>query len=200
MSSPPLAVTVFCGSRLGAETAYADAARELGTELARRGHELVYGGAHVGLMGIAADAALAAGGRVVGVIPGVLVDLEVAHLGLSEIHVVDSMATRKLQLLSRADLVVCLAGGLGTLDELFEVLTWNQLHLHPRSGRVGVGLIDTLGCWQPTVAVLRDAIARGFAEPSHLETLVVEGSAAGVLDQLESRSRSSPSESSAVLG
>ncbi|MCB1149309.1 MAG: TIGR00730 family Rossman fold protein [Chlamydiia bacterium] len=126
------AVTVFCGSRHGAEPAYADAARVLGVEIARRGWTLVYGGAHVGLMGIVADAALAAGGRVVGVIPGVLVDLEVAHRALTEIHIVDSMASRKLELLRRADAVVCLAGGLGTLDELFEALTLIQTKkVHP---------------------------------------------------------------------
>lgn len=179
------AVVVFCGSRHGSDPAYADAARELGDEIARRGYDLVYGGARVGLMGIVADAALAAGGRVVGVIPGLLVDLEVAHLGLTEIHIVDSMANRKVELLRRADLVVCLAGGLGTLDELFEALTWNQLHLHPRGVHLGIGLVDTLGAWQPTVEVVRQCCERGFAEPGHLERLVVAPTAAAVLNGLD---------------
>lgn len=186
-AAPSFEVTVFCGSRHGADPAYADAARALGTELARRGWTLVYGGAHVGLMGVAADAALAAGGRVVGIIPGVLVDLEVAHRGLTEIHVVDSMATRKHQLLCRADAVVCLAGGLGTLDELFEALTWNQLKLHPRHQRLPIGLIDTLGAWQPTKTVLEQCVARGFADPGHLDELIIGADPVTVLERLGHR-------------
>lgn len=183
----PFEVTVFCGSRHGADPAYAESARALGAELARRGWTLVYGGAHVGLMGVAADAALAAGGKVVGIIPGVLVDLEVAHRGLTEIHVVDSMATRKHELLCRADAIVCLAGGLGTLDELFEALTWNQLKLHPRHQRVPIGLVDTLGAWLPTKVALEQCVARGFADAHHLDELVIAGDPVEVLERLGNR-------------
>jgi uncharacterized protein (TIGR00730 family) len=178
------AVAVFCGSRHGNHTAYRDAAQELGKACARAGVELVYGGASVGLMGVAADAALAAGGRVTGVIPGVLLALEVAHPSLTELVVVDSMANRKVAMLERVDAVLCLAGGLGTLDELFEAMTWNQLGLHPRHRQLPIGLVDTLGCWQPTLTTINDAITRGFVPPECLDDFVVDPSAAAVLARL----------------
>lgn len=181
------AIAVFCGSRHGNDPAYRDAAQELGRTCAQLGVELVYGGASVGLMGVAADAALAAGGHVTGIMPGVLIALEVAHPSLTEMVVVDSMASRKVAMLQRADAVLCLAGGLGTLDELFEALTWNQLGLHPRHQQLPIGLVDTLGCWQPTITTITDAAARGFLTMQCVDDLVVDPSAAAVVAQLLTR-------------
>lgn len=179
-------VALFCASRAGSSPAYADAARRFGAACAERSVEIVYGGARVGLMGVAADAALAAGGRVVGVIPGLLVDLEVAHAGLTELHVVDSMARRKTDLLQRSGAVVCLPGGLGTYDELFEALTWNQLGLHPSRQPLPIGLLDVDGNWEPLLALLRATVERGFAGPEHLDALIVERDPERLLDRLVS--------------
>jgi uncharacterized protein (TIGR00730 family) len=134
-------VCVFSGSRAGVRPGYATAARDLGAEIARAGMELVYGGASVGLMREAADAALAAGGRVIGVIPRALVDREIAHPGLTELRVVGSMHERKATMSELADAFVALPGGFGTLDELFEILTWSQLGLHAKP----VGLLVRRG-------------------------------------------------------
>lgn len=126
-----LAVAVFCGSSTGAKPRYVACARAVGRELARQRVTLVYGGAGIGLMGELADACLAAGGRVVGVIPALLAELELAHPGLSELHVVDSMAERKALMAELAQGFLALPGGYGTLDEAFEMVTWRQLGLHP---------------------------------------------------------------------
>src|SRR5262249_55489848 len=134
-------VCVFCGSSSGARPEYADAARRLGSALAARGLEAVTGAGHIGLMGVLADATLAGGGRVVGVIPRALVQRELAHQGLSELLVVETMHQRKALMADRADAFAALPGGYGTLDELFEVLTWAQLGLHARP----VGLLNVAG-------------------------------------------------------
>ena len=126
-------VCVFCGSSPGADIAYRAAATDLGHGLAERGIELVYGGAHVGLMGTVADAALEGGGHVIGVIPQSLVDREIAHPGVSDLRIVDSMHERKAQMAELSDAFVALPGGLGTLEELFEIYTWNQLGLHAQA-------------------------------------------------------------------
>ena len=133
-------ICVFCGSAVGARSVHPESARQLGALLAARGLELVFGGGHIGLMGVLADAVLAAGGRVIGVIPQSLVDRELAHSGLSELHVVASMHQRKGLMADLSDAFVALAGGTGTLDELFEIITWAQLNIH--SKRV---LIETRG-------------------------------------------------------
>ena len=130
-------VCVYCGSASGARSEYADAARALGEAIARRKMSLVYGGAHVGLMGIVADSALAAGGRVEGVIPHRLQDRELAHPNLSELHVVDTMAERKDKMASLSDAFIALPGGLGTLDELFETMTWTVLYSRQAFGCAG---------------------------------------------------------------
>jgi uncharacterized protein (TIGR00730 family) len=150
---------VFCGSSADVDQRYRDAATELGGLLARSGVELVYGGGRVGLMGLLADAALAAGGRVTGVIPRFLHDREVAHTGLSELIVVASMHERKRRMFDIADAFVALPGGLGTLDETIEIVTWRQLALHDKP----IIVVDVAGYWAPLSALVEHAIAAGFA-------------------------------------
>lgn len=173
-------VAVFCGSARGARPAYADVARALGRELARRGLDLVYGGASVGLMGIVAEAALAEGGRVIGVIPRQLVDREIAHPALSEMLVVDSMHERKAAISARADAFVALPGGFGTMDELFEALTWAQLGLHAKP----CGMLDVEGYYEPLLAWIDRACAEGFVRAEHLAMLVHAREPRTLLDRL----------------
>jgi uncharacterized protein (TIGR00730 family) len=156
-------VCVFCGSSTPADPRYADAARALGTELADRGIELVYGGGQVGLMGVLADAALAAGGRVIGVIPVGLFSKEVGHTGLTELHEVRTMHERKQLMYDLADAFIALPGGLGTLDELAEVVTWAQLGLH----RKPVALLDVDGFWDPLVGQLDRMVDVGLLKPAN---------------------------------
>jgi uncharacterized protein (TIGR00730 family) len=151
-------VAVFCGSSMGREPGYADAAADFGRRLAEAGVGIVYGGASVGLMGVLADAALAAGGEVIGVIPGGLFAAEVPHQGLTRLQVVGSMHERKAAMASLADAFAALPGGLGTLDELFEILTWRQLGLHAKP----VALVDQAGFWDPLAALLDGLSAAGF--------------------------------------
>jgi uncharacterized protein (TIGR00730 family) len=175
-------VLVFCGSSPGRLPEYAERAGELGSLLAQRGLAAVYGGASVGLMGAVADAALAAGGEVIGVIPKRLVEREIAHAGLSELHVVDTMHERKALMAELSDGVIALPGGTGTLDELFELFTWSQLGLH----RKPIGLLDVAGYWQPLLAFLEHAVNERFLRAEHLDTLLVERAAATLLDRLGS--------------
>jgi uncharacterized protein (TIGR00730 family) len=151
-------VAVFCGSSTGADERYASAALALADALATRGHGLVYGGASVGLMGVLADAALAAGVEVIGVIPEGLFDREIAHRGLTELHAVPSLAERKALMAELADAFVALPGGYGTLDELFEMVTWTQLGVHAKP----VGLLEVGDFWAPLRAFLAGAQAAGF--------------------------------------
>jgi uncharacterized protein (TIGR00730 family) len=151
-------ICVYCGSSAGAREEYRDAAREFGKSLAERGYRLVYGGGHIGLMGIVADAVLACGGEAIGVIPQWLVDREVAHRGLTKLHVVETMHQRKQMMADMADAFVALPGGYGTLDELCEVLGWAQLGLHSKP----IVLFDVAGYWQPLFATLNQAVAEGF--------------------------------------
>ncbi len=174
-------VCVFCGSRPGDSPEFGDAAAELGRLLAARGVTLIYGGAKVGLMGTLADAALGAGGRVVGVIPKSLVDKEIAHQGLTELFLVDSMHERKNRMITLADAYVALAGGFGTYDELFEALTLAQIGFHDKP----TGLLDTAGFFAPLVELLRHTIARGFAAPQHEGLVVVEREPRALLDALD---------------
>jgi len=174
------AVCVFCGSSSGADPAPTEAAAALGRALAERGIDLVYGGASVGLMGALADAALAAGGRVVGVIPGGLFKREIAHHGISELHEVGSMHERKALMYDRSDAFVALPGGFGTLDELFEAVTWSQLGLHAKPA----ALLDVGGFWDPLVAQLDQMVEAGFLRPENRALLSVHGSVAEVLDHL----------------
>lgn len=171
---------VFCGSSPGRDPAHAASARALGELLARRGIALVYGGAGVGLMGALADAVLGAGGRVIGVIPRAMVEREVAHTGLTERHVVGSMHERKALMSELADGFAALPGGLGTLEELFEVLTWAQLGLH----RKPCGLLDAGGYFDHLVRFLDRAVAEGFLRPEHRRLLVLAGSPEELLEGL----------------
>jgi uncharacterized protein (TIGR00730 family) len=158
-------VAVFCGSRSGADERYAAAALALADALAARGLGLVYGGASVGLMGILADAALAAGVEVIGVIPDGLFDREIAHLGLTELHAVPSLAERKALMAERADAFVALPGGYGTLDEVFEMVTWAQLGVHAKR----CGLLEVGQFWAPLRTFLDGAEGAGFVRRSLLD-------------------------------
>jgi len=155
-------VAVYCGSSTRIDPRYAEDARNLGTALARRGHVLVYGGGRTGLMGVVADAALAAGGRVHGVILEAFIEAGVHHEGIHELFRVDDMRTRKRGLDERADAFVALPGGLGTLEELAEILSFRKLGFHQRP----LVLLDTDGYWTPLKAQLEHAIARGFDRPA----------------------------------
>ena len=154
-------VAVFCGSRVGIDPAFAEAMRMLGRGLAEAGIRLVYGGGRIGLMGILADATVAAGGQVAGVIPDFLQRLEVAHSGLTELIVTDTMHSRKARMAELADAFVAMPGGLGTLDETIEIITWRQLRLHDKP----ILICDVNGSARPLLAALEAAIAMGFARP-----------------------------------
>jgi uncharacterized protein (TIGR00730 family) len=161
-------ICVFCGSSPGRRPAYAAAARQLGGLLARRGIGLVYGGGKVGLMGVVADAVLAEGGEVIGIIPRALVDRELAHDALTRLIVVDSMHERKRRMHDISDAFVALPGGFGTLDELFETLTWAQLAMH----RKPCGLLDVEGFWRPLRALVAEQVAEDFVRSQHAELLL----------------------------
>ena len=176
---------MFCGASSGRLPAYAEAARAFGVAAAARGTGIVYGGGRVGLMGAVADAALSAGGEVIGVIPQELVDRELAHDGLSKLHVVGSLHERKALMAELADGFVALPGGFGTLDELLEQLTWSQLGLHDKP----VGLLDVEEYWLPLIALARHATAEGFVRGSDLAAIAVATDAHGLLDRLERLTR-----------
>jgi hypothetical protein len=171
-------VCVFCGSSPGRDPIHAEAARSLGRTLAQRGLELVYGGGATGLMGLVADAALGAGGRVTGIIPRGLERRELAHRGLTHLQVVGSMHERKARMAALAEGFVALPGGMGTLEELAEILTWAQLGLHARP----VGLLDVGGYYQPLVAFFDQAVAAGFLRPEHRRLLAVAREPGALLD------------------
>ena len=161
---------VFCGSSPGNHPRYLEVARELGALLARERITLVYGGGRVGLMGALADAALAAGGEVVGVIPQLLLDKEVGHTGLTKLHVVETMAQRKQVMGDLSDAFLTLPGGIGTMDELFEAWTWTQLELH----RKPCGLLNQDGYYDDLVAFLSRCVGEGFLRPRHHAALIVD--------------------------
>jgi uncharacterized protein (TIGR00730 family) len=155
------AVAVFCGSRSGDDPAYREAARALGHGLAEAGIRMVYGGGRIGLMGVMADAALASGGRVLGVIPEFLIQREVAHQGITELVVTDSMHSRKQRMFASADAFISLPGGLGTLDETIEIITWRQLRLHAKP----ILICNVAGSAAPFLTTIETAIEAGFAYP-----------------------------------
>jgi uncharacterized protein (TIGR00730 family) len=155
-------ICVFLSSSSGARPEYADAARAVAAAIARDGRTLVYGGASVGLMGVLADAAAAAGARTVGVIPEPLVEREIAHRGLSELHVVPTMHARKAKMFEEADGFLVLPGGFGTMEEMFEILTGEQIGLHTKP----VCLLDIAGFWRPMLAFLDHSVEEGILRPS----------------------------------
>jgi uncharacterized protein (TIGR00730 family) len=171
-------ICVFCGSSAGANPLYADAARRMGRTLARRGLGVVYGGGGVGLMAAVADAALEAGGEVVGVIPRALQLRELAHGRLTALHVVGSMHERKAKMAELADGFVALPGGMGTLEEFAEILTWAQLGLH----RKPCGLLDVAGYYRPLVAFFDHATAEGFLRPEHRRLVLAAEEPDALLD------------------
>jgi uncharacterized protein (TIGR00730 family) len=174
---------VFCGSSSGTEPHHAEAARAFGVLLAEAGCDVVYGGGHVGLMGILADAALGAGGKVFGVIPQRLVDRELAHRGLTELHVVSTMHERKALMASLSDGFIALPGGIGTLEEFFEVWTWAQLGYHEKP----LGLLDVNGFFSPLIAFLERASELGFIPRSELKRVKVESDPSALLERMDPR-------------
>jgi uncharacterized protein (TIGR00730 family) len=179
-TTPPLSVCVYCGSRHGAQAAYAEAARALGQAIGQRGWQLVYGGGKVGLMGEVADATLAAGGRVIGVIPESLQQREVGHRGLSELHVVPTMHVRKQMMAERADLFIALPGGIGTLEELYEVWTWRQLGYHDQP----IGLLNTAGYYDELLRFMQRSVSEGFLSPEQMANLEVGTEPEALLQRL----------------
>jgi hypothetical protein len=171
-------VCVYCGSNSGSRPAYAKAARDMGAALARRGLELVYGGGRVGLMGTLADAVLAAGGHVIGVIPQSLVAREVGHLGLKDLRVVNSMHERKALMVELADAFIALPGGFGTLEEFFEVLTWAQLGLH----RKPHGLLNVEGFYNSLLSFMDHAVAENFVRSVHRKLVITDSDPERLLD------------------
>lgn len=174
------AVCVFCGSNSGARNAYVDAARRLGNSIAGRGLTLVYGGAAVGLMGTLADAALASGGKVVGIIPTALVEREIAHNSLTEQHQVKSMHERKAMMADRSDAFLALPGGAGTLEETFESWTWAQLGHHQKP----VGLLNVDGFFDALLTFLDHQVREGFIRHEHRDMLIVESDPDKILERL----------------
>jgi uncharacterized protein (TIGR00730 family) len=174
-------ICVFAGSSSGVRREYLDAASDLGKLLAARGIELVYGGARVGLMGAVADAALAGGGRVTGVIPEALVEKEVAHNGLTDLRIVTSMHQRKALMADLSDAFVALPGGWGTLDEMFEILTWAQLGLH----RKPCGLLNVQGYFERLLAFLDHTVEQGFVRREYGSLLAVSESPVALLEALQ---------------
>ena len=173
-------VCVFCGSSPGNDPAYAEAARQLGRTLAESGIRLVYGGGHVGLMGVVADAALKAGGGVVGVMPKSLIDCEIGHDGLTKLHVVGSMHERKALMSELSDGFVALPGGAGTLEEFFEVFTWALLGEH----RKPCGLLNVAGYHDPLLAVFDHMVDRGFLKQEHRDMVLVDEYPGTLLEKL----------------
>ncbi len=173
-------VCVFCGSNVGSDPAFADAARALGQELVRHNITLVYGGGSVGLMGIIADAVLSLGGRAIGVIPQSLLDREVGHRSLTELHVVSTMHERKAKMSELSDGFIAMPGGLGTLEELFEVWTWAQLGIH----RKPIGLLNVKGYYDSLIKFVQESIERRFVPPTNLDMVITEISASGLLHQM----------------
>ncbi len=174
-------ICVYCGARDGAREAYVEAARALAEALVESGIGLIYGGASVGVMGALADAVLDAGGDVIGVMPRTLSEREVSHPRLGELRIVESMHERKAQMESLADAFIALPGGLGTLDELFEILTWAQLGLHAKP----CGLLNAAGYFDPLIAFLDHAEREGFVSGPHRRMLAVSESAPDLLDALD---------------
>jgi uncharacterized protein (TIGR00730 family) len=170
-------VCVYCGASTGSDPVYAEAAVDLARALAARGLRVIYGGAHVGLMGLIADTALEAGAEVVGVIPKVLVEWEVAHTGLTELHVVEDMHERKAKMAELADGFVALPGGIGTLEELIEVYTWSYLGIHDKPFAV----LNTAGYYDGLTAFLDHAVAQGFLRPEVRARLLVAPDAEALL-------------------
>lgn len=184
-------VCVFCGSSSKVAERYKQHAEALGKTLAEQGYKIVYGGGRVGLMGIVADAALSAGGKVIGIIPQHIQAREIEHHGLTELHIVDSMHTRKRMMAERADAFVILPGGFGTLDEAFEIITWKKLQLHAKP----IIIFDDNGFWKPLITLMDNIIAEGFANEWDGRLYTRVASLADVFTALKQPASSAPVES-----
>lgn len=185
------AVAVYCGASAGTDPAFRETAEAVGTLLAQEGITLVYGGGNIGLMGVVANAALAAGGKVIGVITEGLQQREVGHPGLHALHVVDTMHTRKAMMADLADAFIALPGGFGTLDELFEMLTWAQLGIHGKP----IGLLDVNAYYQPLLNFLDTAVRNGFLRSLHHQLLMCETDPRRLLERLKGVPTGTPDES-----
>lgn len=174
-------ICVFCGSSSGAQDQYALAAAQLGTAMAEAAIGLVYGGGKVGLMGVIADAVLAGGGQATGIIPTSLWEKEVGHSGLSELHIVDTMHQRKAMMADLADAFVAMPGGIGTLEELFEVWTWAQLGIHQKA----IALLNVGGYFDPLLQFIQHARDEGFVGAHHASMLIVEEDPKALLERLQ---------------
>ncbi|HWT38717.1 MAG TPA: TIGR00730 family Rossman fold protein [Paraburkholderia sp.] len=175
------AVCVYCGSSNGAKPLYRDAAKAFGRALVAANLSLVYGGGKVGLMGVIADEVMAAGGRAIGVIPELLVDKEVGHDGLSELHVVPDMHRRKKMMVDLSDAFVALPGGAGTLDELFEVFTWAQLGYHQKA----VAVLNIDGFYDPLISMLQHTVQAGFMRQAYFDILQIDSDPAALIGKLQ---------------
>ena len=178
-------LAVYCGSSMGADPTFAETVAALGRAMARRGIDLVYGGGGRGLMGVVADAVLGAGGRAFGVIPQALVDLEVAHPGLTELHQVSSMHERKAKMTELTDAFIALPGGIGTLDELFEAWTWNALGYHSKP----FALLNVAGFWDGLVGFMDDVTGSGFMSPARRAQLLVANEIDEALEMLDAAAK-----------
>ncbi|MGI9249208.1 MAG: TIGR00730 family Rossman fold protein [Woeseiaceae bacterium] len=174
-------ICVYCGSNTGARPQYAEAARDLGDVLVRHDLELVYGGADIGIMGIVADAVLERGGKVHGVIPKMLCDKEIAHQGLTELHVVSSMHERKTMMAALSDGFIAMPGGFGTLEEIIEIITWGQLRFHDKP----CGLLNVGSYFDHLLSYLDHASAEGFLRRENRQMLLCDNDAAGLVQQFE---------------
>ena len=174
-------LAVYCGSSIGTDPAFAAIAKELGVEMARRGIGLVYGGGRLGLMGVVADAVMNAGGEAYGVIPQALVDLEVAHTGLTELHLVANMHERKALMTELTDAFVAIPGGIGTLDELFEAWSWNALGYHAKP----FALLNVHGFWDGLTGFMDHVRASGFVSPARRAQLIVADTIDDAIDRLD---------------
>ena len=173
-------VCVYCGSSTGNQSVYREAAEAMGSTLAAKGIGLVYGGGNVGLMGLVADAALAGGGEVIGVIPQSLADREIAHAGVTDLRIVDSMHTRKALMADLSDAFIAMPGGFGTFEEFFEAVTWTQLGVH----RKPCGLLNAGGFYTPLAVFIDQAVTEGFIKPIHRASIVVDDNPGRLLDTL----------------
>lgn len=173
-------IVVYCGSRKGNRPAYADAAKVLGKTLAEKNIRLVYGGGNVGLMGITADSTMQYGGEVLGIIPGFLNQLEVGHTGISELRVVENMHQRKLMMHEESDGIITLPGGFGTMEEIFEMLTWGQLGMHQKP----IGVLNVEGYYDDLIAQADRMVADDFLSERNREMLIVESDPIRLIDLL----------------
>jgi uncharacterized protein (TIGR00730 family) len=188
MNPPAFSLCVYCGSRHGTGAAFVDLAARVGRWIGEHGGQLVYGGGNNGLMGVLADATLAAGGRVVGVIPRALVEREFAKRDCTELHVVDNMHQRKGLMAERADAFLALPGGIGTFEEFFEAWTWRQLGYHDKP----IGLLNAGGYYEPLLAFLRSSVQHGFMSDWQMELLMVGQDPAALLPQLVQAAGTAP--------